>query len=61
MKHCFLCRWSFGATEYSGDDESPLLPVLKCYPNGDKAKEKSAKKICQHYDPEDTTGKGYEQ
>lgn len=56
MKHCFLCRWSFGATEYSGDDESPLTPTLKCHPNGDVAKFKKADKLCKFYDPEDTTG-----
>jgi hypothetical protein len=56
MKHCFLCKWSFGATEYSGDDESPLAPILKCYPNGDIAKLKIAKKLCSFYDPDDPTG-----
>jgi hypothetical protein len=61
VKHCFLCRWSFGATEYSGDDESPLAPVLKCHPNGEVAKLKKADKVCKFYDPEDTTGEGYEQ
>lgn len=61
MKHCFLCRWSFGATEYSGDDESPLIPALKCHPNGEVAKLKFAEKVCSYYEPEDTTGEGYEQ
>ena len=53
MKHCFLCRWSFGATESTGDEESPLAPVLKCHPNGDIAKLKKANKICVYYDPEE--------
>jgi hypothetical protein len=61
VKHCFLCRWSFGATEYSGDDESPLTPTLKCHPNGEVAKLKKAEKICKFYDPEDTTGELDEQ
>jgi len=61
MKHCFLCRWSFGATEFSGDDESPLLPVLKCFPNGDGGNLQLAKMICSYYDPEEPTGEFDEQ
>jgi hypothetical protein len=53
VKHCFLCRWSFGATESTGDEETPLAPVLKCHPNGDIAILKKAKKICVYYDPEE--------
>lgn len=60
MKHCFLCRWSFGATEPSGDEESPLIPVLKCYPGGKEANDKSvpeiATKICAYYDSEQGGG-----
>jgi hypothetical protein len=59
VKHCFLCRWSFGTTEFSPDDE--LTPILKCHPGGDEKKEKMAMKVCRQYDAEDTTGEGYEQ
>lgn len=55
MKHCFLCRWSFGAIQYSSNEESPMVPVLRCYPNGDIQKEKKAVRVCVYYDPDDTT------
>jgi len=54
VKHCFLCKWSFGATEFTGDEESPLAPVLKCWPGGYADKEQVAKEVCSHYNLEDS-------
>jgi hypothetical protein len=53
MKHCFLCRWSFGATEYADGEVPSLRPILKCWPGGDRTKEQMAKETCKFYDPED--------
>lgn len=53
MKHCFLCKWSFGVTELTGDENSPLKPVLKCHPGGGWVKIQNAKILCKHYDPEE--------
>lgn len=55
MKHCFMCKWLLGVTELTGDEGSPLKPVLKCHPGGYAAKIQNAKKLCEYYDPENHT------